>query len=111
MRMFKPGRQGTGYRKLKIFSSKLLKCDMYLLWYPEGSWVPMHVDPVDNKRHYRLNLVLKNARVGGKFDVSNTIYEIPDRLYLFRPDLDLHGVGHVSYGSRFVLSIGWVRDK
>lgn len=112
MKLFEPGRQGTGYRKLKLFSSKRIGCDMYILWYPEDSHVPMHVDPVSSgKRHYRLNIVLKNAIVGGCFTASNTIKEIPNYLYLFRPDKELHGVSRVAYGSRWVLSIGWVRNE
>lgn len=111
MKLFKAGRQGTGYRKLKIFSIKRLGCDMYLLWYPKDSYVPMHIDPVTDKRHYRLNIVLKRAIVGGHFEVSNTIKQIGEWLYLFRPDEEIHGVSRVAYGSRLVLSIGWVKKS
>ena len=39
-----PGRQGTGYYKVKLFS--FWRIDGYYVEYPEGSEIPWHVDPV-----------------------------------------------------------------
>lgn len=109
MKLFKLGRLGTGYRKMTLFSSKRLGCDLHILWFPRGSHTPVHVDPVSDRRHYRANIVLKNAIVGGHFESSGVIYKIDKRLYVFRPDIELHGVSRVAYGSRWVLSFGFVR--
>ena len=54
-----PGRQGGGYRKLLLARGR--SWDAYVLDYPPGSGVSVHRDPVDGRRHYRLNVVLRGA--------------------------------------------------
>jgi hypothetical protein len=126
------GRQGTGYFKLKLFGlGKLL--DLYLLRYPVGAYIPSHRDPVPGRRHWRLNLMLKQARNGGSFHWSShgcdmfpswwgltmrhldsgralLILALPwnhyRRVMLFRSDLVEHGVLEVGVGTRWVLSLG-----
>lgn len=116
------GRQGTGYFKKKIFSSAFLKIDCYLLWFPKGSRIPIHTDPVDEHyKHHRLNIVLKKAKEGGRFiddsfvrtklHFSRLRLYSGQRLIYFRPDVDLHCVTPVKKGSRYVLSIGWLTKK
>ena len=102
--MWELGRQGTGYEKLKIFS--FWRVDCYLLRLPEGSYIPKHVDKIDSGKHYRLNIILKDAKVGGVFICDNPIYETK-RVKLFRSDLSEHSVAMVIKGTRYVLSIGW----
>lgn len=100
------GRQyNGGYKKLSILNFKFF--DMYLLKFPEGSSVPKHRDPVPNKKHFRMNIILKHAKEGGIFHCSNYIINLP-RLKLFRPDKYRHRVEEVKSGTRCVLSIGWV---
>lgn len=104
------GRQGSGYDKLLLFATPWpLPCDMYLLRFPEGSSVPPHVDPVKRGRHYRLNVILRPARQGGEFVCAAPIHA-GRRIKLFRPDRELHSVTRIELGTRWVLSIGWVRD-
>lgn len=102
------GRQGTGYNKIKLFESQKLKCDGYLLYYPEGSEIPLHTDPVTLGRHYRLNIMLKKARKGGDFICANPLFKCW-RLFFFRPDASPHAVSRIDSGYRVMLSIGWVR--
>ncbi len=103
------GRAGTGYYKFPLLKSNLLKADCWLLKYPEGSYIPEHLDPVDSGKHYRLNVVLKGA-IGGTFCCKNTILNWWNgRVVLFRPDIEKHQVTPITKGQRLVLSIGWRR--
>lgn len=102
------GRQGTGYFKVKLFESRLLKCDAYLLKYPEGAYIPGHKDPVETGKHYRCNIFLKQAKDGGQFWADKKILDWP-RIQIFRPDINTHGVSKVIKGTRYVLSFGFVK--
>lgn len=102
------GRQGTGYDKLLLLVNPLLiPFDLYLLRFPDGTEIPPHRDPVTDKRHYRLNIILKRPISGGEFVCANPIFETK-RIKLFRPDVSTHSVTKVQGGSRYVLSLGWV---
>jgi hypothetical protein len=102
------GRQGTGYDKLLILVNPfLIPFDLYLLRFPDGTEIPSHRDPVTERRHFRLNIILKRPRSGGEFSCQDPIFETK-RIKLFRPDLSLHSVSRVEGGSRYVLSLGWV---
>lgn len=106
---WQPGRQGTGYHKLRLFSSHLLKCDCYLLKYCEGAGIPPHTDPaLPGYRHFRINAVLKQAKSGGVLSIVDTLWS-RGRVHLFRPDLVEHSVSPVLEGTRLVLSIGWLK--
>ena len=103
------GRQGTGYDKMLLLTGRWpVPFDSYLIRYPAGSAIPPHTDPVQAGRHYRLNLVLKASPRGGEFVCATPIFETA-RIKLFRPDACEHSVTRVEGGSRYVLSIGWVR--
>ena len=102
------GRQGTGYSKIKLLESRRLKCDAYLLYYPTGSEIPPHTDKVESGRHYRLNIVLKQARKGGRFICLNPLIS-RFRVNLFRPDIDEHAVTKIEDGYRILFSVGWIR--
>ena len=102
------GRQGTGYNKLLLLQSGLIKFDMYLLYYPEGSEITPHRDVVCGSSHYRLNVMLKKAKCGGEFICENPIFR-GFRINLFRPDASTHSVTKIEEGYRVMLSIGWVR--
>lgn len=103
---WRAGRQQTGYEKMLLFvSSFLLPFDCYLLRFGEGAEIPPHTDPVTEKRHFRLNIVLWHARHGGEFVCSDPIYASA-RIKLFRPDVASHGVTRVEAGKRIVLSLG-----
>lgn len=81
--------------------------DLYVLRYPKGSRVPAHIDPVAGGRHFRLNLVLREAARGGHFSCTQPLFETR-RIKVFRPDLSEHAVSEIEQGSRLVLSLGWV---
>lgn len=104
------GRQRSGYRKMLLFGLRWpLPFDVYLLHFPLGASVPAHMDPVVQGRHCRLNIILKAARRGGEFVCAGPIHD-GRRIKLFRPDREPHGVTPIEAGSRWVLSLGWVRD-
>ena len=103
------GRQDSGYDKMLLLQSLWpLPLDVYLLRFPTGSQIQPHVDRVESGAHYRLNLVIQRARAGGEFACSNAIHDSP-RIKLFRPDICEHSVSRVDSGTRYVLSVGWVR--
>jgi hypothetical protein len=105
------GRQGTGYDKMLLLTARWpLPFDSYLIRYPEGSEIPPHTDPVKAGKHYRLNVILKSPKSGGEFTCANPIFATK-RIKLFRPDVCEHSVTRVVGGSRYVFSLGWVRDS
>jgi len=110
------GRQGSGYFKMLLGESRIpLPFDIYLLKFPKGSEIVEHTDPIkEGKRHYRFNIVLKKAKEGGIFRIDSAIskrrvFLNTPRLHFFRPDVDKHHVTKVESGTRYVLSIGWLR--
>lgn len=100
---WKEGRQGTGYRTLKLFESKRLRCDVYILHFPEGSYAPTHVDAApDGYEHHRINVVVSGEpwrKVSGGRG---------SRVCRFRPDIVPHHVS-VSKSDRWIFSVGWLR--
>lgn len=103
------GRQQSGYDKMLLLQSPWpLPFDAYLLRFPTGAAIAPHTDPVSIGRHYRLNIVLKRARAGGEFVCATPIHASA-RIKFFRPDACEHSVTRVTAGTRYVLSIGWVR--
>lgn len=105
---WRSGRQNTGYEKMLLLANPfVLPFDCYLLRFKQGAGIPEHTDPVDDRRHYRLNIVLKKASAGGEFRCREPLYE-SRRIKLFRPDLTSHSVTPVVDGVRYVLSVGWV---
>ena len=106
---WRSGRQESGYEKMLLLANPFfLPFDCYLLRFRTGAEIPEHKDPVSDKRHYRLNVILKKARSGGEFVCRDPIYS-SSRIKLFRPDRSPHSVTKISDGTRYVLSIGWVR--
>ncbi len=85
-----------------------LPFDCYLLKFPEESEIPEHTDKTESGRHFRMNIVLKKAQIGGEFVCENPIWNF-GRIKLFRPDESKHSVTKVVKGNRYLLSIGWVR--
>lgn len=102
------GRQQSGYDKMLLAQSMWpLPFDLYILRFPQGAEIAPHTDPVSFGRHYRLNIVIKRAKVGGEFHCATPIYENA-RIKFFRPDACEHSVSKIEEGTRYVLSIGWV---
>ncbi len=106
------GRQNTGYAKMllaqckfpKLIGKYVLGFDLYLLKYPAGTEIPEHVDKVANYRHYRVNVILKNAKSGGEFKAAETIVDWR-RLKIFPSDKP-HSVAKIIEGTRYLLSFG-----
>ncbi len=105
------GRQGTGYEKLRLFSSGRLRLDAWLLRAGPGVAVPSHVDPVfEGLAHWRANVILRPAESGGEFSGDHVLVDWP-RLKVFRSDRP-HQVSRITAGRRLVLSFGAaVRDR
>lgn len=102
------GRQNSGYFKLKIMERLTpIPLDMYLLKYPQGSFIPPHKDPVTAGRHFRLNIILKKPKKGGVFYSEHTLINT-SRIKLFNPDISTHSLSPIEEGQRWVLSIGWI---
>lgn len=99
------GRQDTGYKKILLFQSKWLAIDGYLLYFPEGTEIPCHKDPVPGRRHYRANIVLKSPSSGGGFWCERPLAILP-RVNIFRSD-ETHRVWKITKGWRLLLSLGW----
>lgn len=101
------GRQLSGYDKLLLAYSKLMRFDCYLLRFPTGSGIKPHTDPNPGFRHYRFNVVLWSAH-GGRFVCNDVIWRWGQRAAFFRSDTVTHSVTRVLSGTRWVLSIGWL---
>jgi len=105
------GRQSSGYEKMLLATAPWpIPFDCYLLRYTEGASIPPHTDPVEGRKHFRLNIVLKHASSGGNLVCDEVLFETA-RIKLFRPDLSAHAVTRVAGGSRYVLSFGWLWGK
>ena len=101
------GRQGTGYLKLPIIFTKFpIPWDVHILKMPERSRIKLHTDPVPNYKVYRLNIVLREPKEGGKFICPSAMINFR-RLKYFRPDVMPHSISRIEEGERLVLSIGW----
>ena len=109
--MWKAGRNKTGYFKCKLFgfAFKLFGMDCYILKYPVGACIPPHTDPVTESKHYRLNIIIKRAKRGGRFYMFSNRFA--HRIVFFRPDLIEHSVSEVTRGTRYVLSFGFAIRK
>lgn len=102
------GRQQSGYEKMLLCGALWpIKFDIYWLKFPEGSEIIAHTDKVATGKHYRLNIVLKNAIKGGEFICENPIFATK-RIKFFRPDISQHQVSKIVKGNRYLLSIGWI---
>lgn len=103
------GRQNSGYEKMLLAGTYWpFKFDCYLLKFKTGAKIPTHKDPVKKGKHFRLNIILKKAFKGGKFICDKVIYK-NDRIIYFRPDLHEHSVTEIKDGTRYILSIGWIK--
>ena len=103
------GRQLSGYDKMLLLWSILpLPFDIYLIRYRVGSYIKPHIDQVEKGKHYRLNIVLKQSEIGGEFVCNDCIINTK-RIKLFRPDVNEHSVTELKEGSRYILSIGWIK--
>jgi hypothetical protein len=112
MRLFRwqRGRQQSGYDKMLLIECYWpLPFDAYLLRYPPGSEVAPHIDESPLGRHFRLNLVIRHSSEGGTFQCNEPLFE-SSRVKFFRPDISMHSVSKVVSGTRYVLSVGWIRD-
>ena len=105
------GRQESGYDKMLLVTLKRpIPFDCYLIRYPIGSSIAPHTDPVKDRRHFRLNIVIKRSPIGGKFLCDNPLFTTT-RIKFFRPDISEHSVTRVEGNSRYVLSVGWLWGK
>jgi hypothetical protein len=103
------GRQQSGYdKRLLLWGRWPLPFDVYILRLRQGASISPHVDAVSTGDHYRLNIVVKCTEAGGEFVCATPIYESA-RIKYFRPDACEHSVTRVDQGTRYVLSVGWIR--
>lgn len=103
------GRQSDcEYWKLPIYSFKIwgYGFDCYVLKYSENQVLPEHKDPVENGKHWRLNIgwgfanfCCKKLIFGKRFGKLT--------IFLFRPDLYSHSL--YIFEKTFKLSFGFVK--
>lgn len=106
--VWQQGRQMTHYYKMVMVKSEKIKFDMYLLKFPTGSYINDHKDPApEGYEHHRINFILNKDFKGGKFVIKGKSQE--GRVHRFRPDKYKHRVTKIKEGTRYVLSIGWLR--
>ncbi len=105
--MFKwnKGRQDAAYFIFPLLFSRFLGADAYIIHIPEGTEIPQHKDTVANKRHFRLNIHFGNYK-GGKFISEKFIFNLFNKAFLFRPDINLHSLQKVLKGNLYIFSIG-----
>jgi 2OG-Fe(II) oxygenase superfamily len=120
------GRQGTGYENLplrRVFENTATAralaqigtpyqdyWDAYIIRYPDGAYVPDHVDAAKfGRRHRRLNALLEPATSGGALSIDDVLVELAvGDAVLFDPDREVHRVSRV-VGVRLVFSVGaWI---
>lgn len=103
------GRQMTHYYKMLMLRSERFRFDIYLLKFPTGSYINDHKDPVPNGyEHHRINFILNKNFKGGKFVIKGKSQE--GRIHRFRPDRFKHRVTEIKEGTRYVLSVGWLKE-
>ena len=86
---WQPGRQkNTVYQKFPIWYFRIgnFGFDAYLLKYAPKTLLPYHKDPVENGKHWRLNIKLKGIAT---FICDKCIYR-SRFITIFRPDLYEH---------------------
>ncbi|GGP57605.1 hypothetical protein GCM10009409_24530 [Shewanella saliphila] len=86
-----------------IFSSRVFSVN--LVTYHINHRVMNHVDPVQQGRYFKFNIIVKQPKVGGVFICQKTIFNLFNRVYLFRPDRYEHSVTKIESGKRVILSI------
>ena len=105
------GQARKGYEKMLLATASWpVAFDMYLLRFFTGHGVPPHKDEVNEGEHHRVNIILRNAKEGGKFICKDAIYESKWINY-FRPDKSEHQVTEIIKGNRYVFSIGWIKNS
>ena len=97
------GRQNNSYLKKSIITLPFL--DLHIIKYPTGSYIKTHTDKIKNKKHFRLNIVLKQPDMGGKAYHKSYIFKT-NRICLFRPDISPHRVNKIIKGTRYIISLG-----
>lgn len=106
---WKLGRQKTGYEIFIFLLNPLfIPFHVLIIRYKVGSKVPPHKDQAtEGTKHYRLNIIIRESKIGGEFLCEKMIYE-SRRIKFFRADLYKHEVTEVKDRARYVFSIGWV---
>lgn len=81
----------------------------------KGDDIPCHKDPIPPemkemgyRSHHRLNIVLNKNFGGGSFIIDDRNHDCNKRIFRFRPDRQTHWVTPILFGTRYVLSIGWL---
>lgn len=108
--MWKKGRLNGGYEKITIIKRgfrfwKMLGFDLHIIRYLTGTYIPEHIDKVEEGNHHRFNFILHNPRKGGEFHCEK--YKKWWRFIYFRPDLYKHSVTEC-LGTRYLISFGVV---
>lgn len=128
------GRQGTEYKKydfkigsslynrFQLLISRSLKYmqadpsfthDVYLIYYPQGSYIPPHRDPVQkNFNHQRLNSIVQHAELGGELLIEGSIVELAelDGMTFFSNKSE-HSVAKIERGDRLLWSVGVLQKQ
>lgn len=103
------GRQDSNYFKKLLWRTKFpVGHDVLLLKYPSGSHIDWHKDPVEQGKHFRMNMVLNWGYEGGEFESEDEVLFSFGPITFFRPDKNEHRVKEIKEGTRYVFSFGFV---
>lgn len=111
-RRWRIGYRRSGYMKMRLAAGMLpIPWDLWLFHMVEGVEIPPHRDVARGRfaerRAYRLNWIVKSAKRGGVFYTEKSVFNLFNRLILFRVDTCTHGVTKIEHGERYMLSFGF----
>lgn len=101
---WQPGRQEATKDILKFPIWSFFGIDLYLLKFPANKEVATHLDVVDAKKHFRLNITLTGEWILTINQTQKT--QQAGDYHLFRPDIQEHSAKFIK--TSLVLSIGWI---
>lgn len=81
--------------------------DCYVVRYVTGSSIPKHTDPPIGPKYFRLNAIIQPPEEGGMLLIGGEQIRMSrGDAYVFRPDIEPHGVTVVTAGTRLIWSVG-----
>ena len=96
-----------GYSWAEVMCGGFRECywGIWIMKYPEGSWIKTHTDESIGYKLYKFNIIYKQPKEGGEFFIDGAIIDWA-WLKVFRADICEHSVTPIVSGERAVLSIG-----
>lgn len=96
------------YKKFPLWYFKIndkFGFDAYILRYKAGSHLPLHIDPIENGYHWRMNIGWGNSKFKCSKYYGFKLGKLS--LYIFRSDMYFHSLDVL--GNTVKLSFGFAR--